>query len=225
MSAADTLRKCVALLKQVDFADCAESEALWHQHGLVLQEAEAVLRDGEKQKPVAWASFAENGNIRIWSTNPLETFGFNTQPLYTHPAPSLQAVGAVPKGFVLVPAQPTNEMLEALTVGASKYDSWRKGYSCMLAAAPQPAAAPSGDAIRELIALHADELEQNDYAYFELARTRRTGWMAWICTNLIDNDPGRKVLATGQGSTPDEACEAAIQDYKGRVSVQCDSRG
>lgn len=73
------------------------------------------------------------------------------------------------------------------------------------------------DPIRELIALHAQELDQNDYAYFELARTRRTDWMAWICTNLVDNDPGRKVLATGQGDTPEEACSNAIMDYAERA--------
>jgi hypothetical protein len=66
------------------------------------------------------------------------------------------------------------------------------------------------DAIRKLIAQHAEELEQNDYAYFELAYTRRTEWMAWICSNHRDDDPNRKVIAQGQGSTPEEACSAAI---------------
>lgn len=75
------------------------------------------------------------------------------------------------------------------------------------------------DAIRKLIALHAGELEGNDYAYFELARTRRTGWMAWICTNLRDDDPSRNVLATGQGATPDEACAAAVADYEARAAL------
>jgi hypothetical protein len=87
----------------------------------------------------------------------------------------------------------------------------------------------AADPIRELIALHAEELDQNDYAYFELARTRRTGWMAWICTNLRDDDPDRNVLATGQGDTPDEACTSAVADYKARAlaappaAVQSDS--
>lgn len=76
------------------------------------------------------------------------------------------------------------------------------------------------DPIRELIKLHAKELDQNDYAYFELARTRRTDWMAWICTNLVDNDPDRKVLATGQGSTPEKACSNAIIDYATRAKDQ-----
>lgn len=75
------------------------------------------------------------------------------------------------------------------------------------------------DPIRQLIALHADELEGNDYAYFELARHRRTDWMAWICTNVIDSDPNRKVLAQGQGATPDEACAAAIADYRARAAL------
>lgn len=86
--------------------------------------------------------------------------------------------------------------------------------------AHQGAISAAKDPIRELIALHAQELDQNDYAYFELARTRRTDWMAWICTNLVDNDPGRKVLATGQGDTPEEACSNAIMDYDERAKDQ-----
>ena len=39
----EALRRCVAVLKQVDYADCGESEALWCQHALALSEAEAVL--------------------------------------------------------------------------------------------------------------------------------------------------------------------------------------
>ncbi|MDR5761913.1 hypothetical protein [Caballeronia sp. LZ035] len=73
-----------------------------------------------------------------------------------------------------------------------------------------PRSAARDDAIRKLIAAHADELERNDYAYFELAYTRRTGWMAWICSNCRDDDPDRKVIARGQGDTPDEACADAI---------------
>jgi hypothetical protein len=81
----------------------------------------------------------------------------------------------------------------------------RKFEPLYLAAHPTP-----DDAIRKLIARHAEELEQNDYAYFELAYTRRTEWMAWICSNHRDDDPNRKVIAQGQGSTPEEACAAAI---------------
>ena len=86
--------------------------------------------------------------------------------------------------------------------------------------ARQDAISAAKDPIRELIALHAQELDQNDYAYFELARTRRTEWMAWICTNLIDNDLSLKILATGQGSTPEEACSNAIIDYAERAKDQ-----
>lgn len=70
--------------------------------------------------------------------------------------------------------------------------------------------APSIDPFAQLLAKHAQELDQNEYAYFELAYTRRTGWMAWICSNHRDDDPERKVLARGQGSTPQEACANAL---------------
>jgi len=74
--------------------------------------------------------------------------------------------------------------------------------------------AEQSDPIRALIAVHAEQLDQNDYAYFELAYTRQTAWMAWLCSNSRDDDPNRKVLAKGQGHTPEEACAAAIESQR-----------
>lgn len=81
-------------------------------------------------------------------------------------------------------------------------------------AATQPAA-QGMDAIRALIAQHSNELERNHYAYFELAYTRRTGWMVWITDKPAFREsvlvnPDRKVLASGQGDTPEAACAAAL---------------
>lgn len=71
-----------------------------------------------------------------------------------------------------------------------------------------------GDAIRALIERHAAELEGNESAYFELCYHRVTGWMAWVtdkplCMPPVIN-PDRKVLLTGQGDSPDEACRDAL---------------
>lgn len=70
------------------------------------------------------------------------------------------------------------------------------------------------DPLRKMLAQHEAHLEQNPYAYFELAYTRRTGWMVWITDKPAFREsvlvnPDRKVLWTGQGDTPDEACENA----------------
>jgi hypothetical protein len=76
------------------------------------------------------------------------------------------------------------------------------------------------DPVRALIAKHAGLLADGPYAhycYFELAYTRHTGWMAWICSNQREEDPDRKVLAKGQGWTPDEACRAALADLTPNV--------
>ncbi|KQR62624.1 hypothetical protein [Acidovorax sp. Leaf160] len=81
--------------------------------------------------------------------------------------------------------------------------------------------APAPDAIRALIARHAEELEGNESAYFELAYHRATGWMAWITDKPLCMppviSPNRKVLLSGQGDTPDEACRDAMsaQSQKG----------
>ncbi|MGB6054633.1 MAG: hypothetical protein WBG17_05275 [Burkholderiaceae bacterium] len=71
------------------------------------------------------------------------------------------------------------------------------------------------DPIRALIADHAARLDENPYCYFELAYTRHTGWMAWLCSNLRESDPNREIIAQGQGDTPDEACSAATTASKG----------
>ncbi|WHS67113.1 hypothetical protein QMY55_08355 [Comamonas resistens] len=91
-----------------------------------------------------------------------------------------------------------------------------------LFAAPQAQTqADARDAIRDLIAIHSAELEQNEYAYFELAHTRQTGWCAWITDHprsmppMPTVNPDRKVIASGQGDTPEEACSAAIAAAKG----------
>ncbi|GEM_PF-6783336 len=90
-------------------------------------------------------------------------------------------------------------------------------YLAPAAAAPKTAPAAQGDAdpIRALIAQHAEILDTNEWAYFELGYHRRTGWMAWItdrplCMPPVIN-PDRKVLAQGQGDTADEACADAMR--------------
>lgn len=64
-----------------------------------------------------------------------------------------------------------------------------------------------------LIGLHDTLLKENPYCYFELAYTRQTEWMLWICSNSRENDPNRVIIAKGQGGTPDEAALAALASY------------
>jgi hypothetical protein len=61
-----------------------------------------------------------------------------------------------------------------------------------------------------LIEEHEKLKDRNPYCYFELAHTRQTEWMAWICSNAKELDPNRVIIAQGQGSTPDDACKAAL---------------
>lgn len=66
-------------------------------------------------------------------------------------------------------------------------------------------------AIAQLLEVFEDIQNKNPYAYFELARTRQTGWMAWITSKPREEDPMRIVIAKGQGDTPGEACERALE--------------
>jgi hypothetical protein len=97
----------------------------------------------------------------------------------------------------------------------------------IVAPGPLPAAtvtepaAPAVDAlapVQALLDMHAELLDANPYAYFELAYTRQTGWMAWITDKPFHGpviNPDRKVLARGQGDTAAAACAAAAQAKEG----------
>ena len=67
--------------------------------------------------------------------------------------------------------------------------------------------------LSKVLVIHEFLLDSNPYCYFELAYTRTTEWMVFICTNAREQDPNRKVLLQGQGSTPEEACENALASY------------
>lgn len=69
-------------------------------------------------------------------------------------------------------------------------------------------------AIDQVMDLHREFLEGNPYCYFELAYTRTTDWMVWICTNAREIDPDRQVLLKGQGDTPEQACQNALNHYQ-----------
>ena len=68
--------------------------------------------------------------------------------------------------------------------------------------------------LSKVMAIHTDMLQTNHYCYFELAYTRYTEWMVWICSNAREQDPNRKVLLQGQGPTPEEACADALSRYE-----------
>lgn len=67
--------------------------------------------------------------------------------------------------------------------------------------------------LSKVITTHAEMLESNPYCYFELAYTRYTEWMVFICSNQCEQDPNRKVLLHGQGFTPEEACADALSRF------------
>lgn len=68
-------------------------------------------------------------------------------------------------------------------------------------------------ALNDVMQIHQEMLKENHHCYFELAYTRTTEWMVWICSNAKEIDPNRKVLLCGQGSTPEEASINALSNY------------
>ena len=80
--------------------------------------------------------------------------------------------------------------------------------------------------LRQFFDVHSALLDENPYCYCEIAYTRQTGWMAWLCSKPQTEDPQRKVLGVGQGQTPDEAALAAVDSYcDGGPSANADLSG
>jgi len=70
--------------------------------------------------------------------------------------------------------------------------------------------------IKRFMALYEIIREDNPYTYMEIACTKQTDYMAWICSRPREVDPDRKVIATGQADTADKACKQALKDYHSR---------
>lgn len=136
----ETYYKAFRIKKWMQFPD---SEYITH--------AGSVLRDGEKQELLGYVSVNAESILKeaLAEGMPQSMRLYNdrvpgrniTVPVYTHPAPSLQAVGAVPSKEI-----PT-ELLKALNKHCCENVAWiRHAWMEYVATAPQPAAAPSGDA-------------------------------------------------------------------------------
>jgi len=67
--------------------------------------------------------------------------------------------------------------------------------------------------IEQLIKLHGALLLDNPKYYCEIAYTVQTQWMAWLCS-AAPQCKSRKVLACGSGRSMDEACGAALDNYR-----------
>ncbi len=75
-------------------------------------------------------------------------------------------------------------------------------------------------AFQKLIELHDKLVQEDPYTYFELAYTRQTGYMAFICDRPAEGIIGsatygenRTILAKGQGDSAEEACAEALKNY------------
>lgn len=68
--------------------------------------------------------------------------------------------------------------------------------------------------LKKCMDIHEEFLRNNSYCYFELAYTRQTEWMLWVCSKPKEQDPNREVLLCGQGETPEDAARDALNKYK-----------
>lgn len=142
-------------------------------------------------------------------------------PGWQPPAPSVEQIASIVRDH-LTAVYCCTRVWEAWSVGTMGEDDFVPASETEMpeevAQAIVAAFASGGDPIRELLAVHQKLIDDgNDYAYFELARTRQTDWMAWITDKPARGEPGtaeyarsRRVIVRGQGDTPEEACRDAL---------------
>lgn len=171
---AEALRRLVAAVKLIDYADCKD-ETVWQALGAAQGTAEGVLRDGEKQElPGMWEhadlSGGETDNPSVTlrdglQKNPLDVFedfaklavgsvalfnleaGKELAAEYRKIREFLSAPVSAQPAVVAVPSKeiPT-ELLKALNKHCCENVAWiRHAWMEYVATAPQPAAVPSGD--------------------------------------------------------------------------------
>jgi hypothetical protein len=149
-TANEALRQLTEVCKLVDFADCAERPELWHKLNAAQQVAEEVLRRPEQAQPAPTGDSEQDALLSSQVGKWRKEVARLNDLIAT--ATGEQAVAAVPDGFALVPLIATDDMIVAF---AEQWYSKRQAiddpdmadaYKAMLAVAPQPAAAPSGDA-------------------------------------------------------------------------------
>lgn len=101
--------------------------------------AEAKLAELAQQKPIGWLNDAYLGRGVIDGEVGQDDFGPGYIPIYSHPFNDAPAPAAdlVPEGWILVPVEPTDDMVAAGTsVDGGVYCIWKD----MLTAAPSSCA-------------------------------------------------------------------------------------
>jgi hypothetical protein len=98
----------------------------------------------DTQEALAWAAFAENGNVIIWSRRHDEVepvaakYGRPVVPVIAYI--DGRTAGAAPAGWKLVPVEPTKDMLDAarLQWALTPGNAIEESYAAMMRAAPTP---------------------------------------------------------------------------------------
>lgn len=108
---------------------------------LAIQEALPAVGEPSEQKPMGVGYF-KRGKRGLWEqVHPADWVLPGVIPLFDRPEASpeqaQQSVQAVPEGFVLVPREPTDAMMEAFEASSEDQPrTWEKAWAAMLAAAP-----------------------------------------------------------------------------------------
>ena len=109
----------------------------------------AKITEMEKQEPVGWI-YTVNGGWDCYSPMKPTKDAYDTgslMPRYALPGARSQPAPSVREGWKLVPIEPTEDMLRAMTdpfvaINGDNRKAFEIAYTAMLAAAPKPEATP-----------------------------------------------------------------------------------
>ena len=109
----------------------------------------AKIEAMEKQEPVAWmhetrrdSDVVTDAVKHVWGRVAVGSMAAYSIPLYTLPGAQTQPTPSIPEGWKLVPIEPTEDMLRAMTdpfiaINGDNRKAFEIAYTAMLSAAPE----------------------------------------------------------------------------------------
>jgi len=168
-----------------------EDQAELDRIDAMIDRAQAALSGAQQgeAEPVAWAVFADNGNIRIWGRDKPEGFP-EAVPLYLSPTvKDCLTVRMAPLGYADPDCLSDYRAGHRLHIPVYRPDAsaeWQAGIPVYLHAAPQPAQVPEGWSIRSI--------QDGDAAGFIIGSPRIDGVRTNTSVWADDEDPAHALL-------------------------------
>ena len=135
--------------REMDEERIADLMADLNRVGHEIDALRAKITEMEKQEPVAWmhetrrdSDVVTDAVKHVWGKVAVGSMAAYSIPLYALPGAQTQPTPSIPEGWKLVPIEPTEDMLRAMTdpfiaINGDNRKAFEIAYTAMLSAAPE----------------------------------------------------------------------------------------